>query len=147
VGVTCEDLVLGRGAFRLSANWSLPSGASLALIGPSGAGKSLFLGGLAGFETVHQGRVLIHKKDATALAPSDRQLTLMFQNHNLFPHLTVFQNVALGITPSLKLSDEAATRVETKADFVSVVSDGEVGMPSDAEALFADPPEVLRDYL
>ena len=229
MGVTCEDLVLGRGAFRLSANWSLPSGASLALIGPSGAGKSLFLGGLAGFETVHQGRVLIHKKDATALAPSDRQLTLMFQDHNLFPHLTVFQNVALGITPSLKLSDEAATRVETalsevelagfsdrfpsqlsggqqsrvalaralirerawllldepfsalgpglrremlalveelrtghqatlifvthspqdaqKADFVSVVSDGVVGEPADAEALFADPPEVLRDYL
>jgi len=229
VGVTCENLVLGRGSFRLSANWSLPSGASLALIGPSGAGKSLFLGGLAGFETVHEGRVLIDGTDATGLAPSDRQLTLMFQDHNLFPHLTAFQNVALGVNPSLKLSDAESARVERalaevelsgfsdrlpsqlsggqqsrvalaralireralllldepfsalgpglrremlalvealrtghqatlifvthspqnaqKADFVSVVSDGVVGEPVEAEALFADPPEVLRDYL
>lgn len=112
MGVTCKGLVFGRGDFRLSADWTLPSGASLALIGPSGAGKSLFLGGLAGFDTQHAGRLFMDGEDVSGIAPQDRPVTLMFQDHNLFPHLTVFQNVGLGVDPGLRLDAASKARVE-----------------------------------
>jgi len=89
MAVTCNGLVFGRGSFRLSANWSLPDGATLALIGPSGAGKSLFLGGLAGFDTKHEGELTIDGTDMGNISPQNRPVTLMFQDHNLFPHLSV----------------------------------------------------------
>ena len=112
MGVSCKDLVLARGGFRLSANWSLPKGASLALIGPSGAGKSLFLGGLAGFDQVLSGQIMIDNRDVTGMAPQKRPMTLMFQDHNLFPHLTVWQNVGLGIDPGLRLDAAGDARIE-----------------------------------
>lgn len=119
MGVTCESLVFGRGDFRLTADWALDKGASLALIGPSGAGKSLFLGGLAGFDTCHGGRLFIDGNDVTAAPPQTRPITLMFQDHNLFPHLNVIQNVGLGIDPGLRLTPtdiEAAKRALAQVD-------------------------------
>jgi len=112
MGVTCKDLILGRGDFRLGANWSLPKGASLALMGPSGAGKSLFLGGLAGFDLPIAGALRVNDMDVTDLPPQARPITLMFQDHNLFPHLTVTQNVGLGLDPGLKLDIAGYERVE-----------------------------------
>lgn len=111
MGVSCENLVFARGDFQLSANWSLPSGASLALIGPSGAGKSLFLGGLAGFDHHIQGRLELDGLPMAGVAPESRPVTLMFQDHNLFPHLTAFENVGLGLDPGLRLDAEAKAHV------------------------------------
>jgi len=82
---------------------------TLALIGPSGAGKSLFLGGLAGFDTKHEGELTIDGTDMGNISPQNRPVTLMFQDHNLFPHLSVTQNVGLGIDPGLRL-DQALIR-------------------------------------
>lgn len=153
--VTCEELVLGRGSFRLAADWSLAAGASLALIGPSGAGKSLFLGGIAGFEEVHAGRILIGSADVTAEAPARRPVTLMFQDHNLFPHLSAAQNVGLGVDPGLKLSSadhdavEAALRsVELGgygARYPSELSGGQQSRVALARALIRRRPVLLLD--
>lgn len=122
--VICEGLTIGRGSFRLSADWALPSGASLSLIGPSGAGKSLFLGALAGFEDIHAGRIKFGSNDMNAVAPSERPVTLMFQDHNLFPHLSVSQNVGLGIDPGLKLDRAAQADVEAALSEVELAGYG-----------------------
>jgi thiamine transport system ATP-binding protein len=84
----------------------IPAGAFLGVIGPSGAGKSSLLNLIAGFETPLSGRILIEGAECTATPPQDRPVTMLFQENNLFFHLDVFTNVALGIAPSLKLSEE-----------------------------------------
>ncbi len=80
------------------------SGDCLALLGPSGAGKSTLLNLIAGFEHPLSGQVLIDGHDVTALGPAERPVTSLFQEHNLFAHLSVAQNVGLGLDPGLRLS-------------------------------------------
>src|SRR4029079_38302 len=72
----------------------------VAIVGPSGAGKSTLLALIGGFETPQSGRVMIDGVDVTTLAPAERPVTSLFQEHNLFAHLTVAQNVGLGLPPA-----------------------------------------------
>lgn len=116
--LTLERVQIVQDDFRLTADWSLPSGARAAVIGPSGAGKSTLLMALAGFIAPTAGRILWQGEDITALRPSERPLSVLFQDQNLFPHLTIAQNVGLGLRPDLRLTaadwtriDEALTRV------------------------------------
>lgn len=69
----------------------------MAIIGPSGCGKSTLLRIIAGLEPTHQGRIWYEGHEITRLAAHRRQIGLMFQDHALFPHLTVQQNIAYGI--------------------------------------------------
>src|SRR5690606_18024 len=82
----------------------------VSVLGPSGSGKSTLLNLIAGFERPVQGRVVINGEDVTSLAPYHRPVSMIFQENNLFAHLTVEQNVGLGRSPSLRLSaaDRAA---------------------------------------
>jgi thiamine transport system ATP-binding protein len=89
-------------------------GECLALLGPSGAGKSALLSLIAGFEQPLSGRVLIGGADVTGRAPADRPVTSLFQEHNLFAHLTAGQNVGLGLDRGLRL-DAAQNRAVTQA--------------------------------
>ncbi len=79
-------------------------GEILSIIGPSGCGKSTLLNLIAGFLPAHSGHIRIDEKYVEKLSPAQRPLTMVFQQHNLFPHLDLYTNVALGINPSLKLS-------------------------------------------
>lgn len=83
-----------------------------ALIGPSGAGKSTILNAIAGFLPHASGEILIGGQDMAGLAPAMRPVSMLFQEHNLFAHMSVSQNVALGINPSLKLSEQEKADVE-----------------------------------
>jgi len=76
-----------------------------AIMGPSGSGKSTLLNLVAGFETPQSGRVLIGGADVSAEPPSTRPVSMVFQENNLFAHLTVEQNVGLGRSPSLRLTE------------------------------------------
>ena len=87
------------------------TGECLAVIGPSGAGKSTLLSLIAGFDRPRAGRIIIDGQDVTALPPSRRPVSSVFQEHNLFPHLDVAANVGLGIHPGLRLSEEDRDRV------------------------------------
>ena len=107
-----EDMRLSLGEFRLSADMRLTDGRKYAVIGPSGAGKSTLLGALCGFVPVSAGRLLWDGRDITAAAPGDRPMTMLFQDNNLFPHLSVAQNVGLGLRPDLRLSASERERVE-----------------------------------
>jgi thiamine transport system ATP-binding protein len=86
-------------------------GEILAVIGPSGAGKSTLLALVAGFEVPLSGRILIEGRDMAGLAPARRPVTSLFQEHNLFPHLSLADNVGLGIDPGLALDAAARAQV------------------------------------
>ena len=76
-----------------------------AIMGPSGSGKSTLLNLVAGFETPQSGRVLIGGADVSAEPPAARAVSMVFQENNLFAHLSVEQNVGLGRSPSLRLTE------------------------------------------
>ncbi|WP_349367524.1 ATP-binding cassette domain-containing protein [Salinarimonas sp.] len=87
------------------------AGSMLAIVGPSGGGKTTLLSMIAGFETPYRGRLSFAGRDLLPLAPAERPVAMMFQDNNLFAHLTAAQNVALGIRPSLRLAPEDRARV------------------------------------
>lgn len=101
--LTLDGLVLEQGDFRLAADWTLEAGQRLALVGPSGAGKSTLLAGIAGFLRPASGRVCWQGRDMAGVAPGRRPIAMLFQDQNLFPHLSVLRNVGLGIRPDLRL--------------------------------------------
>lgn len=105
-----EKMRVDLDGFSLEGSLEVPKGARVAVMGPSGAGKSTFLNVLAGFQEA-EGRLLWEGRDIGALAPAERPVSTVFQDNNLFPHLTAFQNVGLGLSPSLKLSEAEKARV------------------------------------
>lgn len=107
-----EGLTIAQGDFRLAAEMSLAQGQKYAVIGPSGAGKSTLLGALCGFVPLVGGKLLWNDTDITDADPGARPMTMLFQDNNLFPHLSVTQNVGLGIRADLRLSADQKTRVE-----------------------------------
>lgn len=78
-------------------SFSVARGEFAILFGPSGAGKTVLLAILAGLERPTSGRVVIDGRDMTQVAPEKRPVTLVFQRHALFPHLTVFENIAFSM--------------------------------------------------
>lgn len=150
-----EGLHFARPDFTLAADWSLPSGSRTALIGPSGAGKSTLLGLIAGFETPIAGRVRLGGVDMAGVPPQDRPVTLVFQDHNLFAHLTVAQNVGLGLDPGLRLSASQMAARDAVLDRVGLgdhaakrpgaLSGGQQSRVALARALLRDRPILLLD--
>ena len=106
-----KDAVFAQGAFELAADWSLAPGSTTSIIGPSGAGKSTLLAGLAGFTETRSGSVVFDGQTLAA-RPDARPIAMLFQDHNLFPHLSVAQNAALGIKPSLRVSKAEQAQVD-----------------------------------
>jgi thiamine transport system ATP-binding protein len=96
-----------------SARYTLhvPSRTLCAVVGPSGGGKTTLLHLIAGFETQASGHLSFEGRELTGLGPADRPIAMVFQDHNLFPHLTAAQNVGLGVRPSLRLKAEEEQRV------------------------------------
>lgn len=88
------------GTFELTADLTLDAGARVAIIGASGSGKSTLLDVIAGFLPVQSGRVRWAGQDITGLSPADRPVSILFQDSNLFPHLTLRRNLALALNPA-----------------------------------------------
>jgi thiamine transport system ATP-binding protein len=88
---------------QMSFTLAVARGEYMALIGPSGAGKTTLLSLVAGFERAEGGSIRIDGRDVTRLPPAERPVSMVFQDHNLFPHLGVAANVGLGIHPGLRL--------------------------------------------
>ncbi|MCE5973450.1 ATP-binding cassette domain-containing protein [Sinirhodobacter sp. WL0062] len=109
--LTLDKLHIVQGEFSLTADLSVPTGARIAVMGPSGAGKSTLFSTIAGFIRPTAGRILWNETDLTRMAPGDRPLSILFQDQNLFPHLSVVQNLGLGIDPKLRLSRADHARI------------------------------------
>ena len=115
-----EDVIFENGGFRLDANMRIDAGRKLAVIGPSGAGKSTFVNGIAGFHDIVHGSLFWRDVDLTDLPPGKRPIAMLFQDGNLFPHLTIRQNVGLGVRPDLKLTSPDWASVEQALDRVGL---------------------------
>jgi len=107
-----ENVVVDNGGFILRADLEVEAGQKVAVIGPSGAGKTTLIEAIAGFLPVSSGRVLWKGEDITGAPPGARPVAMLFQDANLFPHLSVAQNVGLGLRPDLRLDRAQKATVE-----------------------------------
>lgn len=149
-----DGVAIEQDGFRLTADLSLPDRALVAVIGPSGAGKSTLLGAVAGF-VPHRGAIRWQGARIDTLAPAARPMSILFQDHNLLPHLTAFQNVALGISPRLRLSPVERTMADDALADVGLagfadrrpgqLSGGQAGRVALARVLLRDRPLLLLD--
>jgi spermidine/putrescine ABC transporter ATP-binding subunit len=136
-------------------NIEMARGELLTLLGPSGCGKSTTLNLIAGFIQPDAGRIILHGKLANQLPPQKRRLGMVFQSWALFPHMTVFENIAYGLH-NRKLSNyEIAGRIEemlrlvrlpgTGEKFPSQLSGGMQQRVALARALVTEPELLLLD--
>jgi len=140
-----------------SARYSLevPSGALCAVVGPSGGGKTTLLHMIAGFETPVGGTLAFEGRNLLPLSPAERPVAMLFQDHNLFAHLTARENVGLGVRPSLRLSRADHGRVTAALDSVDLrdladrrpgeMSGGQRQRVALARALVTEKPLLLLD--
>src|SRR5699024_1644527 len=103
-------------------NLEVKEGEFFSLLGPSGCGKSTLLNIIAGFLEPTQGTVEIGGKDITNLPPNLRNIGMVFQNYALFPHLTIFENVAYGLKIRRLPKKEIKNRVEESLSLVQLES-------------------------
>jgi multiple sugar transport system ATP-binding protein len=104
----------GKGEAAIDAlrdvSLDVASGEFIVLLGPSGAGKTTTLRTVAGLEAPDAGRVFIGGRDVTTLAPALRDVTFVFQQYSLYPHLTVFDNLAFPLRSPMRPTSEALVR-------------------------------------
>lgn len=136
----------------------LPAGSFFSLLGPSGCGKTTLMRIVAGLERPDSGRVLADGVDITGLAPEKRPFNMVFQRYALFPHLSIFDNVAFGLTTDRSTRpprDELVRRVNEMlelvglgnlgARFPSQISGGQQQRVAVARALVRRPSALLLD--
>ncbi|MAZ78269.1 MAG: spermidine/putrescine ABC transporter ATP-binding protein PotA [Legionellaceae bacterium] len=99
---------------------NIEAGEFLTLLGPSGCGKTTLLRLISGFETADRGDVLVNGKQVKGLSPSERPVNTVFQNYALFPHMTVFENVAFGLRCKKCSESEIKPRVEEILEMVGL---------------------------
>jgi putrescine transport system ATP-binding protein len=98
----------------------IQQGEIFALLGSSGCGKSTLLRMLAGFESPTSGQILLAGQDIVGLAPYERPINMMFQSYALFPHLTVWDNIAFGLQRDGMPRDQIAERVGQMLELVQL---------------------------
>jgi thiamine transport system ATP-binding protein len=150
-----EGVVIEQEDFRLEADFAVRAGTRVAVLGGSGEGKSTLLGAIAGFVPLTAGRVSWEGRDLAPLAPGARPLSILFQDNNLFPHLTAAQNVGLALDPGLRLSRDDQARVTAALARVGLegfggrrpaqLSGGQQGRVALARALLRARPLLLLD--
>lgn len=133
----------------------ISSGEFFSILGPSGCGKTTLLRMIAGFEQPTSGAILIDGVDVTNASPQSRGIGMVFQNYALFPHMTVFQNIAFGLETKKVEKGEVRRRVEKIVDAVHLtdkimapvphLSGGEQQRVAVARALVVEPAVLLMD--
>ena len=150
-----NNVILNDKTLPMCFNLIVNAGERVAVIGESGAGKSTLLNLIAGFEFPHQGEIWLNDKNHTRSTPYERPVSMLFQENNLFPHLTVQQNLALGLKPSLKLTALEREKIEQVACCVGLgdylqrlpnsLSGGQKQRVALARCLLRDKPILLLD--
>src|SRR6202048_813567 len=90
------------------------------LVGPSGCGKTTTLRMVAGLESITSGEVLIGDKVVNELAPMDRDIAMVFQNYALYPHMSVYDNMAFGLKMRKFAKADIAKRVQDAAEILGI---------------------------
>jgi thiamine transport system ATP-binding protein len=121
LGLRLNQIRAEAGSFVLTADLRVETAARVAIIGASGSGKSTLLDVIGGFRKPRSGRVLWNDADITDLSPARRPVGMLFQDTNLFPHLTIQQNLALALNPrSGRLRAGDADRIAEVLDRVGL---------------------------
>ena len=120
--IRLDNVFLADDALPMTFDLQVAAGERIAIVGPSGAGKSTLLNLIAGFLLPTQGNIWLNGENHTRSAPYERPVSMLFQENNLFPHLTVQQNLALGLKTSLKLTALEQDQIERVADAVGLTS-------------------------
>lgn len=120
--IRLDNLFLADDTLPMTFDLQVAEGERIAIIGPSGAGKSTLLNLIAGFVLPTQGNIWLNGENHTRSAPYERPVSMLFQENNLFPHLTVQQNLALGLKTNLKLTALEQDQIEQVADAVGLTS-------------------------
>ncbi|HTN61130.1 MAG TPA: ATP-binding cassette domain-containing protein, partial [Devosia sp.] len=98
----------------------IQSGEFMVFVGPSGCGKSTLLRLVAGLEDITSGELSFDGKVVNGLAPSKRGIAMVFQSYALYPHMTVFDNMAFGLTLEKSGKEEIRRRVEEAAELLQI---------------------------
>ena len=122
VGIALEGVSKGFGkvAAVKDVNISIAEGEFFSLLGPSGCGKTTSLRMIAGFEQPDAGRIVLQGEDVTNVRPNRRAVNMVFQHYALFPHMSVYDNVAFGLKVKRVPKDEHRQRVEEILRIVSL---------------------------
>jgi ABC-type sugar transport system ATPase subunit len=154
--IEISGLDVALGDFTLTGiNLAVKEGEYFIILGPTGAGKTVLLESIAGLNTVKKGRILIEGRDVTDLKPEQRRVGIVYQDHALFPHLSVRDNILFG----LKLRKTSALEMQAALDWLAellhighllkrkpvTLSGGEKQKVALARALSNRPPVLLLD--
>ena len=153
--IRLDNVFLADDTLPMTFDLQVAAGTRIAIVGPSGAGKSTLLNLIAGFVLPTRGEVWLNGENHTQSAAYERPVSMLFQENNLFPHLTVQQNLALGLKTSLKLTALEQDQIERVADAVGLtsflsrlpnsLSGGQKQRVSLARCLLRDKPILLLD--
>lgn len=150
-----ERLEVAMGDFRLFVDATVERSERVAVLGASGSGKSTLLSLLAGFQAPVSGTITWDGSALNDVPPSERPMSILFQDGNLFPHLTVAQNVGLALRTDLRLGRDGWDRVDDVLERVGLsglggrrpaaLSGGQQGRAALARLLLQDRPVTLLD--
>ncbi len=153
--IILDNIKLQFDDWSMTIDLTIEKGSFCALIGPSGAGKTTILNAIAGFLPHNEGQLLIDGQDMSAIPPAKRPISMLFQENNLFSHMTIWQNVALGISPSLKLTNTQTDQIHHALERCGLsgmeqrlpkeLSGGQRQRASLARAILRDKPVLLLD--
>lgn len=155
--VRCENLQKSFGAVKAvdSVSFGIGGGEFVTLLGPSGSGKTTTLMMIAGFEVPSDGDIFINDRSVAAVQPRSRDIGMIFQNYALFPHMTVYQNVAFPLRMRGRDEQETRQRVRVALETVGLtgydtrfprqLSGGQQQRVAFARAIVFDAPLLLMD--
>ena len=136
-------------------NLTIDEGEFLVLLGPSGCGKSTLLRLIAGLEEMQGGSISIGDKCINDTLPKDRDIAMVFQNYALYPHMTVYKNIAISLILKKRPADEIKERVDAVAEMLSIgdlldrkpsqLSGGQMQRVALARAMIRNPKAFLMD--
>ncbi len=151
-----ENLSIELGEFKLeNASFGVEKGDYLMIIGPTGSGKTIILETIAGFYQPKQGRIYMKGKDITTLPPEKRGISMVYQDYMLFPHMSVYDNIAFGLRKKNDNEKEIKNEINHIAKVLEIqhllnrspttLSGGEQQRVAIARALVVKPEILLMD--
>ena len=154
--ISFDDVSHEFGAFSLkNISFTIEKGEYFVIIGPTGAGKTLILETIAGFYTPREGQVRLNGLESTLIPPEGRNVGFVYQDYALFPHMTVEENIAFGLSMRKVGPDETSRRIHDIMELLSIshltdrypasLSGGEQQRVALARALVVEPDILLLD--